>query len=126
MATLRLAAAAALSFLFTAPAAAQPASYVVQLWSFGIGPQPIHLAAGRPVTLTFVNRSGSGHDFTARAFFRQARIIAGGAPDGEGDGRRLHRGWPARYRCGFRYRRLHVSRPLSPLQIHECESRLRI
>src|SRR5690348_6736698 len=83
MATLRLAAAAALSFLFTAPAAAQPASYVIQLWSFGIGPQPIHLAAGRPVTLTFVNRSGSGHDFTARAFFRQARIIAGGAPDGE-------------------------------------------
>jgi plastocyanin len=35
------------------------------------------------VTLTFVNRSGGGHDFTAPAFFQRARIIAGAAPDGE-------------------------------------------
>jgi plastocyanin len=83
MAPLRLAAAAALSLVLTAPATAQPAQYVVQLWSFGIGPQPIRLAAGRPVTLTFVNQSGSGHDFTAPGFFQHARFIAGAAPGDE-------------------------------------------
>jgi plastocyanin len=35
------------------------------------------------VTLTFVNESGSGHDFTAKRFFASSRIVAGSAPDGE-------------------------------------------
>jgi len=75
----RLAVSAALSLAVFAPAAAQPAQVVVQLWNFGLGPQPIHLAAGRPVTLTFVNQSGSGHDFTAPGFFQHSKIISGSA-----------------------------------------------
>ncbi|MFL6842899.1 MAG: cupredoxin domain-containing protein [Sphingomicrobium sp.] len=74
---------AALLIALSAPAAAQPASYVVQVYSFGFTPRPIHLAAGRPVTLTFVNSSGNGHDFTAKSFFASARIITGAAPGGE-------------------------------------------
>jgi plastocyanin len=74
------AAAAALSTLLAAPAGAQPAQVVVQVYSFGFAPQPIHLAAGRPVTLVFANSSGSSHDFTAPGFFQHARILAGAAP----------------------------------------------
>ena len=78
----RLASAAALSLFMLSPAtsAAQPqaSQFVVQVWSFGFAPHPIHLAAGRPVILVFVNRSGSGHDFTAPGFFQHARILAGG------------------------------------------------
>lgn len=76
----KMAAAAALSLLLAAPASAQPAQIVVQVYSFGFGPQPIHLAAGRPVTLTFANQSGSAHDFTAPGFFQHARILSGAAP----------------------------------------------
>lgn len=80
----RLAAAAALSLVFAAPVAAQaPAQFIVQLYSFGFAPQPIHLAAGRPVTLTFTNSSGSSHDFTAVGFFARSRILAGVAPGGK-------------------------------------------
>jgi len=82
IATLAAAAAAALLFLFAAPAAAQPAQVVIQVWSFGFGPQPIRLAAGKPVTLTFANQSGSSHDFVAPGFFQHARIVAGAAPMG--------------------------------------------
>jgi plastocyanin len=78
------AAAAALPLALLAPAAqAQPAQLTVDVYSFGFGPRPIHLRAGQPVTLNFVNRSGSGHDFTARAFFTSSRILSGSAPDGE-------------------------------------------
>ena len=80
--TLLLAAAA---LLFAGPAAAQTAPPVqtVSLYSYGYAPQILHLAAGRPVTLQFVNRSGSGHNFTARQFFRSSRILAGRADGGE-------------------------------------------
>jgi plastocyanin len=68
------AAAAALTLIFLAPAAvAQPSQLTVDVYSFGFGPRPIHLRAGQPVTLNFVNRSGSAHDFTARAFFAGSR-----------------------------------------------------
>jgi plastocyanin len=77
------AAAAALSLTLAAPAPAQPAAQTVIVWSYNFSPKPLHLAAGQPVTLTFVNRSGSGHDFTARTFFANSRIISGAAPDGE-------------------------------------------
>jgi len=80
---LATAAVAVLCLTAAAPAAAQPARLVVQLYSFGFAPRPIHLAAGRPVTLTFVNQSSVGHDFTARTFFANARITAGAAPQGE-------------------------------------------
>jgi plastocyanin len=77
------AAIAALSLFIGASAAAQPAGQTILIWSYGFSPHPIHLAAGRPVTLTFVNRSGSGHDFTAHSFFAYSRMVSGAAPDGE-------------------------------------------
>jgi plastocyanin len=82
---LRNAAFAAAASLLSAPSAAlaQPASLVVQVYSYGFAPNPIHLAAGRPVTLTFVNQSGSSHDFTATSFFANSTITAGAAPEGE-------------------------------------------
>jgi plastocyanin len=79
----RPAAAAAFSLLLSTAAAAQPAGQTIVVWSYGFSPHPIHLAAGRPVTLTFVNRSGSGHDFTAHQFFANSSISAGDARDGE-------------------------------------------
>jgi len=79
------AAAAGLCFLVSAPATAQPAQVLVQVWSFGFAPKPIRLAAGRKVTITLVNQSGSSHDFTARDFFSSSSITSGAAPDGEID-----------------------------------------
>lgn len=85
MLSFRIAIAAALSLVAAGPVASQPASFVVQVYSFGFAPRPIHLAAGRRVTLTFVNQSGSSHDFTARSFFANSTIVAGAAPEGEID-----------------------------------------
>ena len=67
-------------------AMAQPAAspvQTIQVYSYGYAPRPIELAAGRAVTLNFVNQSGSGHDFTSRALFAKSRIVAGAAPNGE-------------------------------------------
>lgn len=84
MMAIRFGALTALSLLFAGPSAAQPAAQqTVQVWSFGFAPHPIRLAAGRAVTLRFVNQSGSNHDFTAREFFANSRITAGAAPEGE-------------------------------------------
>jgi len=72
-----------LALLTAATAAAQPVrreappEVSITVWSYGFAPQPIRLTAGKPVTLTFVNRSGSGHDFTAREFFEAATYLAG-------------------------------------------------
>src|SRR5438270_2481413 len=86
MIALRLAAAAVLSIAVASPAVGQqPAAQTIYVWSFNFAPKPIHLAAGQPVTLTFVNRSGASHDFTAHGFFGKARILAGAAPGGEID-----------------------------------------
>jgi plastocyanin len=82
LASIALLAAAGPVQLAAAPAAPQ---YNVTVDSFAFAPKPIRLVAGTPVTLTFVNRSGSSHDFTARKFFASARIIAGAASDGEID-----------------------------------------
>ena len=79
----RFAAVAAMPLSLAAPVPAQPAGQTVVVWSYNFSPKPLSLSAGRPVTLTFVNRSGSGHDFTAPRFFASARILAGSAPDGE-------------------------------------------
>jgi plastocyanin len=85
MSLFRLSAVAALSMAGVGPAAAQPApaQLTITVWSYGFAPRPIHLAAGRPVTLTFVNRSGSSHDFTAGAFFARSTIVSGSARGGE-------------------------------------------
>ena len=79
MITPRLAALAACSLVISASAVAQPAQVTVRVWSFGFAPNPIRLAAGQPVTLTFVNDSGSSHDFNAPGFFQHARIVSGAA-----------------------------------------------
>jgi len=79
----RLAIAAALSLVFSVPTAASAPGQTIVVWSFGFAPDPIRLAAGQPITLTFENRSGSSHDFTASQFFASSRITAGAAPDGE-------------------------------------------
>jgi plastocyanin len=85
MTGVRLLALAAVSALSLAPATAQPSPSAVQIrvWSFGFAPNPIHLVAGQPVTLQFVNQSGSSHDFTAHRFFESSKIVAGAAPEGE-------------------------------------------
>ena len=74
-----------LAALFLPPNAAwaQAPVQTVALYSYGYAPNPLRLAAGKQVTLTFVNRSGSGHDFTARSFFRGSRIVSGRVADGE-------------------------------------------
>lgn len=72
-----------LALAISVPAAAQAPAQTITVYNFGFGPKPIVLAAGRPVTLTFVNQSGSGHDFTAPEFFAASQITAGAAPDGE-------------------------------------------
>lgn len=78
---------AAAALIVAGPAAAQPTPpvHTVTLYSHGYAPRVLHLAAGRPVTLTFVNRAGKSHDFTARQFFRSARILSGPVVDGEVD-----------------------------------------
>jgi plastocyanin len=83
----RLADVAALSVVAGSPSAAQPAAQpavqAIALWSYGYSPRPIHLRAGQPVRLVFVNRSGNGHDFTARDFFARSRILSGDVRGGK-------------------------------------------
>lgn len=86
----RLVAASALGIaaLASTSSSAQPAATPVQqilMYSYGYTPNPIVLAAGKPVTLTFVNRAGKGHDFTAKRFFASSRIVAGSVAGGEVD-----------------------------------------
>ena len=85
MRVFRLAALTALPLALSAPLSAQPPGQTIYVWSFNFSPRPIQLAAGRAVTLTFVNRSGSAHDFVAHTFFGTSRIIAGDASEGEID-----------------------------------------
>ena len=81
---LTLVSAALGAFLAIGPASAQqPAAQAISVYSYGYTPKMIHLAAGRPVTLTFTNASGSGHDFTAKEFFAASKITSGAAPEGE-------------------------------------------
>ncbi len=84
MTALRLA-TAALVIACSAPAASQSVmpTYTIALESFYYAPRPITLAAGRPIRMVFVNRSGSGHNFTARSFFNSARILRGAVPKGQ-------------------------------------------
>ena len=85
MRAIRLAALAALSFGYSVPTSADAPAQTIAVWSFGFAPSPIRLAAGQQVTLTFQNRSGSSHDFSAKGFFDHARIVDGAAPGGEVD-----------------------------------------
>ena len=82
MTLFRTALTATLALTLGAPAAAQPATQTIQLYSFGYTPKAIRLAAGRPVTINFVNTAGGGHNFSAPSFFANARIVGGSAPNG--------------------------------------------
>ena len=73
----------ALLSIAPAPAAAPAASATITLSSYRFTPGPIYLAGGVPVRLTFVNSAGKNHDFTAKEFFRSARILAGRVSDGK-------------------------------------------
>lgn len=66
-------------------AIAAPAVQTINLYSYGFSPKPITLAAGREVTLNFVNTSTKSHDFTAPEFFAASRIVAGAVGGGEVD-----------------------------------------
>ena len=74
---------AAFTLVFAVPAPAQTPVQMIELSSFAYSPRTIALSAGKAVTLTFVNRSKDGHDFTAKNFFAHSRIISGSAPGGE-------------------------------------------
>jgi plastocyanin len=75
----------ALAISSPALAATSP-TQTIELYSYGFKPSPITLTAGHEVTLTFVNSSTKGHDFTAPEFFKASRIVAGGvAKDGKID-----------------------------------------
>ena len=74
---------AAITVVLAVPASTQTPVQTIELSSFAYAPQSIVLAAGKPITLTFINRSGSAHDFTAKKFFAGARFISGSAPDGQ-------------------------------------------
>ena len=82
-------AAATLSLIGSAATQTATPVQTVQLYSYGYGPDPIVLSAGKPVTLNFVNRAGKGHDFTAPKFFTSSKIVAGNVAGGEVD---LHGG----------------------------------
>ena len=64
-------------------AAAPVASATITLTSYRFSPGPIYIPGGVPVRLILVNSAGKNHDFTAREFFRSARILSGRAPNGE-------------------------------------------
>jgi plastocyanin len=102
---------------FAAPAPAQEwrmaPEYDVLLTSYDISPEVIHLKAGEPVRLRFVNNSHQSHDFSARAFFRSARLRGGDAELARGGSVRVPPlstrtialvPQPGRYRAGSRNR----------------------
>jgi len=82
---LLLAPTLALALAASAPAAAPVATATITLTSYRFNPGPIYLAGGVPVRLILVNRAGKTHDFTAREFFRSARILGGRVSGGEVD-----------------------------------------
>ena len=81
--SISLALAASVTAIVPAVAQQGPPTVTVTVASYSFTPRPIMLRAGQPVRLSFVNTSGSGHDFKAKQFFAAARILAGSAPDGE-------------------------------------------
>ncbi|MGZ8283675.1 MAG: hypothetical protein ACXWUN_12115 [Allosphingosinicella sp.] len=74
-----------LALLLSAPSAAQQpewrvaSEYDVLLRPYAYEPEPIRLAAGRPVKLRFLNPGRATYSFAADDFFRSARIRPGDA-----------------------------------------------
>lgn len=75
--------AAPLALVSATPASAAIQAITVHLSSYKIQPGTIQLVGGARTELIFVNDSGKGHDFTARAFFARSRIVDGAAPGGQ-------------------------------------------
>ncbi len=66
------------------PAPQVPVRQVV-LTSHQYAPAVLILRADTPVPLTFVNKAGKAHDFTARRFFASTRILSGDVEGGQID-----------------------------------------
>lgn len=67
---------AALALPFPVTAAETPARVTVTLANFSFTPADLHLHAGQPVTIHFVNEGSGAHDFTAPEFFAAATMDA--------------------------------------------------
>lgn len=67
---------AALTALTVAPAQAAPQRVEIVLANFSFTPAALHLKAGQPVVLHFVNKGSGGHNYAAPEFFGSA--IPGG------------------------------------------------
>jgi plastocyanin len=67
---------AALALSVPVTAAETPAKVTVTLANFSFTPTDLHLRAGQPVTIHFVNEGSGGHDFTAPEFFAAATMDA--------------------------------------------------
>ena len=67
---------AALALSVPVTAAETPAKVTVTLANFSFTPADLHLHAGQPVTIHFVNEGSGGHDFTAPEFFAAAAMDA--------------------------------------------------
>ena len=76
-----------LVLLAAVPAAAQEPEwrtareYEVLLHPWSVSPDPIRLEAGRPVKLRFLNQGQATFSFSARDFFRTARVRPGDADE---------------------------------------------
>jgi plastocyanin len=82
---------AAAALAAPAPAQDMPAATVrIELSSFSYSPGTLTLAHGQAYEIVFVNKSGSGHDFTAPAFFGSAMIAPADAGKVTGGRVRLH------------------------------------
>lgn len=72
-------------FTITLPSAAPcqtpPPRVDIVLANFSFTPAALHLKAGQPVTLHFVNQGSGGHNFSAPEFFRAAGAVPGGKVD---------------------------------------------
>ena len=67
---------AALALSVPVIAAEAPAQVTMTLANFSFTPADLHLRAGQPVTIHFVNEGSGGHDFTAEEFFAAATMDA--------------------------------------------------
>ena len=65
---------AALMLTVPVSAAETTAKVTVTLANFSFTPADLHLHAGQPVTIHFVNEGSGGHDFTAEEFFTAATM----------------------------------------------------
>lgn len=75
---MRLVPIALAAFALSVPVTAAEASakVTVTLANFSYSPADLHLHAGQPVTIHFVNTGSGGHDFTAEEFFTAATMDA--------------------------------------------------